>query len=531
MYIRFHNVKGRHGRLYTYLELVYSERRDGKVRQERVCSLGRVEELKKKGAIDRMIAKLSEAAQHRWVRAEALRLGTPWAKEYGPVLLMRRLWRDLGLEETIARLQRQTSVEVPVGEALLARVVSRMAMPRSELGSYSWLKEKVYAPEWEGLELHHLYRSLDFLAEHMETIEQALFWQVRDLFSLNVKLALFDTTSTYFEGRGPEGLAKFGYSRDKRSDQVQVIIGVLMTGDGIPVAHYVFPGNTADIDAFRQALSDVKRRFPLEGDVVIVADRGVVAESLLEALEAEGQGYILGIPLHKWKAAGKVLARPGRYHEVAGNLRVKEVELDGKRYILCHNPERELEDARRRAEIVAELEKELVHGGLPKLAKKKGYGRYLKIEGRGKASINWKRVKQDARCDGKYLLRTATNLSPEEVALAYKELWRVEHAFRKLKSGLEVRPVYHWTPARVRGHIGVCFLTLVMESALIRLLRAHGCKESLTKVMEAVQEVKAVKVELNGDLFLTRTDLPPLAQRAFAAVGLRPPPRFQPLPA
>jgi len=312
---------------------------------------------------------------------------------------------------------------------------------------------------------------------------------------------------------------------------VQVVIGVLMTGDGIPAAHYVFPGNTADIDAFRQALCDVKRRFPLEGDVVIVADRGVVAESLLEALEAEGQGYILGIPLHKWKAAGKVLARPGRYHEVAGNLRVKEVELDGKRYILCHNPERELEDARRRAEIVAELEKELVHGGLPKLAKKKGYGRYLKIEERGKASINWKRVKQDARCDGKYLLRTATDLSPEEVALAYKELWRVEHAFRELKSGLEVRPVYHWTPARVRGHIGVCFLTLVMESALIRLLRAHGCEESLTKIMEAVQEVKAVRVELGDDLFLTRTDLPPLAQRAFAAVGLRPPPRVQPLPA
>jgi hypothetical protein len=162
MYIRFHAIKGRHGQVYPYLKLVYSQRRDGKVRQERVCSLGRVEELQKVGAIDRMIAKLSTAAKHRWVRAEALKLGTPWIREYGPVLLMRRLWRNLGLEEIIAELQRPNS----------------------------------------------LYCSLDFLAEHMGTIEEALFGRVRDLFSLNVKLVLFDTTSTYFEGGGPEELAE-----------------------------------------------------------------------------------------------------------------------------------------------------------------------------------------------------------------------------------------------------------------------------------------------------------------------------------
>jgi hypothetical protein len=226
-----------------------------------------------------------------------------------------------------------------------------------------------------------------------------------------------------------------------------------------------------------------------------------------------------------------VLASPGRYHEVLDNLRVKEVWLDGKRYVLCHNPEREGEDARRRVEIVAVLEKELAHGGLPRLAKKKGYGRYLKIQEKGKASINWRRVEEDARYDGKYVLRTATDLSPEQVALAYKELWRVEHAFRDLKNGLEIRPVYHWTPSRVRGHIGVCFLALVMESALSRLLRSQGCEETLAKVMEAVQEVRAVKVELNSEVFLTRTDLSSLAQKAFAAVGLRPPPKVQPLPA
>lgn len=531
MYIRLHTVRGRKQQAYTYLEVVHSQRRNGKVQQERVCSLGRLEDLQESGALDRMIAKLAEVARQRWVRAESLKLGTPWAKEYGLVLLVRRLWQDLGLEKVINGLQRQSAIEVSMSEALLAMVTNRLVMPGSECGTYSWLQGRVYAPEWQGLELHHLYRSLDFLDRHMSVIEEQLFYRLRDLFSLELKLVLFDTTSSYFEGRGPVGLAANGYSRDKRPDRMQVVIAVLMTGDGVPVAHYVFPGNTADINAFRQALKDVKGRFPLGGRVVVVADRGVVSEPLLEALEGEGQEYIVGIPLHKWKAAARVLARPGRYHEVAEDLRVKEVELDGKRYIVCHNPEREPEDARRRMEVVAALEKELTGGDLTKLAKRKGYGRYIKIEEKGRASINWQRVERDARYDGKYLLRTATGLSPAEVAVAYKELWRVEAAFRNLKSGLEIRPMYHWTPPRVRGHIGVCFLALVVESALARLLREHGCQESVARVVEALQQVRAVRVELEGQAFLARTDLPVLAQKAFAAVGLRPPPGVQLLPA
>jgi hypothetical protein len=513
------------------LELVYSERRDGKVQQGRICSLGRLEELRESGALDRMMAKLAEVTKQRWVRAESLKLGTPWTKEYGLVLLVRRLWQDLGLEKVINGLQRQSAIEVSVSEALLAMVVNRLVMPGSECDTYDWLRSQVYAPEWQGLELHHLYRSLDFLAKHMSVIEEQLFFRLRDLFSLELKLVLFDTTSSYFEGRGPVGLAANGYSRDKRPDRVQVVIAVLMTHDGMPVAHYVFPGNTADINAFRQALKDLEGRFPLDGRVVVVADRGVVAEPLLQALEGEGREYIVGIPLHKWKAAGKVLGRPGRYHVVAENLRVKEVELEGKRYIVCHNPEREPEDARRRAEVVAALEKELASGDLAKLAKKKGYGRYVKIEEKGKAGINWRRVERDARYDGKYLLRTATELSPAEVATAYKELWRIEAAFRDLKSGLEIRPMYHWTPPRVRGHIAVCFLALVVESALARLLRNHACQESVARVVDALRQVKAVRVDLEGQVFLTRTDLSPLAQKAFTAVGLRSPPKVQQLPA
>ena len=246
-------------------------------------------------------------------------------------------------------------LEFSVEQAIFGMVLNRLLHPDSKLGTYEWLKEKVYWPPFEELELHHLYRALDFLEERIKTVEEALFLKDRDLFGLEVDLVFFDTTSTYFEGRGPEGLAERGYSRDKRPDLTQVIIGLVMSQEGIPVAHHVFPGNTADITLFRYVVADLRKCFAVRR-VVVVADRGVVSEPLLDALDKEGIGYIVGIPLRKWKVADKVLRRTGRYHKVAENLRVKEIWEDDKRYVVCHNPEREAEDAQRRMEMVTALE-------------------------------------------------------------------------------------------------------------------------------------------------------------------------------
>ncbi len=323
-------------------------------------------------------------------------------------------------------------------------------------------------------------------------------------------------------------MAERGFSRDKRPDLMQVIIGLVMSREGIPVAHHVFPGNTADIAVFRYAVADLRKRFAVRR-VVIVADRGVVSEPLLKALDREDIGYIVGIPLRKWKVADQVLRRPGRYHEVAENLRVKEVWEDEERYVVCHNPEREQEDAQRRMEIVAGLEAELARSGLAGLAKQKGYRRYIKVHDEGKAEVNWEKVKRDSRYDGKFILRSNTELSAAEIGTAYKELWRVEHAFRELKTGLEMRPVRHWTPSRVRGHFGVCFLALVMESTLARMLKEKRPQANYREVLRDLEQVKAVRVELNNRAFLLRMELPGRAYDAFQAVGLRPPPRLQPL--
>jgi len=301
-----------------------------------------------------------------------------------------------------------------------------------------------------------------------------------------------------------------------------------MTRESIPIAHHVFPGNTADINAFHYALKDIKERFPLE-KVIIVADRGVVSEDLLETLEAESQAYIVGIPLRKWKVADQILKEGGEYQKVAPNLEVNEVWHDGKRYVICYNPEQAEKDRKERLSFVTHLEAELKQGGLTGLAKRKGYGRYLNVLEKGKAEIDWGKVFGQEYYDGKYLLRTSAVLSPSEIALAYKGLWRIENAFRELKTGLEIRPCYHWTESRVKGHIAMCFLALVIEAAIERVLRVNKLEASISEVLEVVEQIKAVRVEANGEAFLCRTDLPPLAGKVFAALGIRPPPKVLPL--
>lgn len=267
------------------------------------------------------------------------------------------------MHQLLREVYHKSLVEFPVVEAIFGMVLNRLVDPDSKLGAYEWLKQKVYWPPFEGLELHHLYRALDFLDDRIKGVEQALLIQDRDSFDLNVDLVFFDTTSTYFEGHRPQVLSERGYSRDKRTDLTQVIIGLVMIREGIPVAHHVFSGNTADIEVFRYAGADLRGRFAVRR-VIVVADGGVASGPLLEALDKEGIGYIVGIPLKKWKAADRVLRRAGRYHEAAENLGVTEVWHNGQRYVVCHNQERELDDARRRMEIVAALATSGVKFGL-----------------------------------------------------------------------------------------------------------------------------------------------------------------------
>lgn len=526
MYIRTKVFRNKDGSTRTYLYIVRGRRVNGKVRQEIVASLGRLEELQENG-LDQLIEGLARFSKKQWIQAQAKEVEAKWAKELGPALVFRRLWEELNLDRILKKLLAGTQITTNVEEAVFAMVLNRLCDPQSKLGVKRWL-ETVYRREFEHLELHHFYRSLDFLAEHKDQIEIELFDRVRDLFNVELDLVFWDTTSTYFEGQGPEGLAEYGFSKDNRSDRLQVLIGILMTRDGTPVAHQVFPGNTADVDTFRAAMDDLKGRFMLRR-VILVGDRGMVSKRVLREIEASGLEYIVGVRMRKLKSMAEVLSRAGRYRDVKENLKVKEVLHEGTRYIVCFNPEEAEHDRKAREAMVAKLEEKLRSNGLKALVGNRGYRRYLKIKG-AEAAIDQKVLKEEARFDGKYVLQTNSVLPPDEVAPAYKGLWQVERAFRELKSGLDLRPIYHWTEERVRGHIMVCFLSFVLETTLRKKLKETGSEAPYHQILHDLQQLKAVKINLEGQTYLARTELTGEAFDVFKALGLRPPSRVQVVP-
>jgi transposase len=527
MFVREKRVRNRDGSERRYLQLVENYRVEGRVRQRVVANLGRLDRLRGAGELDRLVVSLARYAERTKVVDLAEELGCEWAREWGVPLVCERLLSELGVEAELERALAGRRIRAPLAEAVLALVANRISEPASKLGCDRWL-ERAHHERFAAVELQHLYRACDLLAELKDELELALWDQRRTLLEQELELVFFDTTTTYFEGERLQGFARFGHSKDRRPDRLQLVVGILCTRQGIPIAHRVFPGNTSDVDALLAAIAELKQRFQVKR-VVVVADRGTVGTRTLEALEQAGFDYIVGVRLRKLKAARQVLARAGRYREVAANLRVKQVVHEGVRYIVCHNPEAAAEDAQERAEIVAHLE-EALGKGQAHLVGNRGYRRYLRVEP-GALTLDRTKINEDARYDGKWVLRTSTELPAEEVALAYKSLWQAERLFRTVKGPLSWRPVYLWTEKRVRGHLVACFLALACEAELFhRLAAQEGERPSYPEVVSDLKALSAIDLSIGQQRYLVRTELRPHAHAAFRAAGLRPPPRVQPLP-
>jgi len=521
MFARIKNQRNKDGSVRQYLEIVENRRVDGKVRQRVLANLGRLDRAQE-GQIDALIGSLAKFSIRRALfDAAPDALSAQWSRDYGPVLVFRRLWEDLGLNGTLAKLLEGSKIQHDVEEATFAMVLNRLMDPESKLGVSRWV-DKVFRPEFESLGPQHFYRSLDVLARNKRLVEEALFARVRSLFDLELDVVFYDTTSTYVHGTQAR-LAEFGYSRDKRPDLRQVTVGILMTRDGMPVGHQVFPGNFADVECFLAALADLRCRYKL-GRVVMVADRGMVSKTTLAALDNDGYQYIVGARMRRLKGAQRALAEPGPYQRVNDRLEVRESVSGDRRYIVCHNPGQERRDRQTREQIVAKLREKLAAGTVTGLVGNSGYRRYLRLSDT-KGTIDEAKVESEALYDGKYVLMTNTDLPAAEVALAYKDLWQVERAFRDLKSNLDLRPIYHWTTRRIRGHIMVCFLAFALEKLLVRRLKESHPELEYPQVRADLDQLKMLKLSVNGRGYLLRTELQGNAYALFRAVGSCPPPR------
>ncbi|MBC7230646.1 MAG: transposase [Actinobacteria bacterium] len=513
MFIREKTVQGR-----TYLQVVENYREGAKLRQRVIATLGRKEELSASGQIEGVLKSLSRFSDRVRV-TEDFREGKLEAKKavkIGPDLVCARLWSELGCDAAIAKLLSGRKYAFSVERAVYAAVLARLFFPGSDRFAERQARD-FRISEAEGISLHHLYRAMAWPGENREGMEEELFFRNRDLFC-SLSVVFFCTTSLCFEGRGGEALGQRGYPKDRRPDENRMVVGVVMDGAERPISCPMWPGNTADAATILPVAAALRERFGVS-DICIVADRGMVGAQNAKKLTDMGFPYILGAGMRLEKRAmAEALSRAGRYREVSGNLKVKEVAHEGKRYVVCVNPSEAVHDRAAREAIVSDLQEKLKRGA-SSLIGNSGYRRYLQLG--QKPEIDWERVKTEECYDGRWVLTTTADLSAEEVALKYKELWRVERVFREAKDTLATRPIYHKYDSTISGHVFCSFLALLIMHELKRRVDFPCEWRQLKQDLEAVYEIEVAD---GGKRWLLRSPLEGVAGKVFKAAGVAVPP-------
>jgi hypothetical protein len=539
----------------TYLQLVENHWRDGRPQQTVLATLGRLDELQQRGAVDgllrsgaRFAEKLLVLTAHQQGHLPAVR-----TLRLGAVLIFERLWQQTGCAAVLEQLLAPRHFAFAVERAVFLTVLHRLLQPGSDRAADKW-KHDYLLDGAADLDLHHLYRAMAWLGETLpaeqqrgstrlvplctkDRIEEGIFQRRRDLFT-QLEVVFFDTTSIYFEGEGGEELGQYGHSKDHRPDLYQMIVGAVLDGDGRPICCAMWPGNTTDVKTLIPIVDDLYRRFGIV-KVCIVADRGMISQETIDDLDQQGWPYILGARMRRCKEVREqVLNDRGRFRVVhprsrdpkdPSPLKVKEVRIEDRRYVVCVNEDEVKKDRADREAILAGLREQLQQGD-KSLVGNKGYRRYLKVEGPGHFAIDEAKIAEESRYDGTWVLRTSTDFPTAEVALQFKRLWQVEQWFRSCKSLLETRPIYHQRDETIRGHVFCSFLALLLRYELQTRLAAHGKVLEWADVVDDLERLQYVEVEQDGKRFRLRTELQGSCGQVFRAVGVAIPPTVQQLP-
>jgi len=531
---------------YAYLQIVQSFRDNGQVRQQVLSTVGRLDVLQSTGQLDNLLRSgLRFSKELAVLDAHAAGHTQPVSVlRVGPDLIFGRLWEQLKIGAVIEQALQGRSYEFDVERAVYLTVIHRLFASGSDRAAERW-REAYRLPGTEALDLHHLYRAMAFLGQPLgpqlskpvlgtprctkDWIEEALFEQRRDLFS-ELELVFFDTTSIYFEGRGGQDIGRHGKSKDHRPDLKQMVVGVVLDGQGWPLCCEMWPGNTADAKTVLPVVARMRERFGV-GRVCIVADRGMISAQTIGALES-GElkcDYILGARMRSMKEVSeRVVADRGRYQEVhperslakdPSPLKVKEVVLADRRYVVCMNEEQRRKDAADRQAIVAHLRVQLKQGD-KELIGNQGYRKYVRTGPGQRFTIDEAKVKEEARYDGKWVLRTNRKDPPKTIAMSYKQLWMVEDTFRTMKSILETRPIYHKRDETIRGHVFCSFLALLLKRELEQRLEQKAQSWEWAEILRGLDNLQEVEAVFQGKRFVLRSQVLGQAHKAFAAAGV-----------
>jgi hypothetical protein len=543
MFVRVKKIGG-----YEYLYLVKNVREGGRHVQRVIKSLGRRDDVEDSGLLDGLIASAARHSRRSIVLSSFYRgeLAEIRRRSLGPDLVFGHLWQETGCQAVLRRHLAGRRFGFDVERAVYLTVVHRLVVSGSDRHASTW-QQTLDIPGAKDLLLDHAYKAMAWLGEAIDgedsgqarhctdAIEEALYEHRKSLFGA-ISVAFFDTTSLYFEGDGGT-LGHPGHSKDFRPQLDQVVLGIVLDEQDRPIASFLWPGNTADVTTLLPVVERLHSRFGVDR-ACIVADRGMISAETIAALEARKIDYILGARERSSKevretvlhddGAAVPLTIPRQKGET--DLTVKEVKVEGRRYIVCRNEEEARKDAETRATVLAGLQRKLA-GGAKGLVGNKGFRRFLAAPGDNGFAIDPAKVEADAQFDGIFVLRTSLAMSALAVVLRYRNLLTVEQSFLAAKTLLATRPVFHRTDAAIRGHVFCTFLALVLRRELLdRLVARGGAVPEWQCIIDDLLDLSAVEVEQDGRRALLRTAPRPSIDPICRALGLTLPPVFQEVP-
>jgi len=396
------------------------------------------------------------------------------------------------------------------------------------------------------IELQHIYRSLDLLADHKNEIERFLYQWEKDLFTINVDVVLYDLTTLRFESTREDldELRRFGYSKEMRSDCTQVVLGLLTDTNGIPLCFEVHPGNTFEGNTLNGIVDEMRKKFAIRR-FIFIADRGLFSFDNLEHIRNNQGEFIVGLKMGSMeKEVQEDFYQIENFTWINEQLAVYETRIREDRCIITWSKSRAERDRKTREDVIEKIKKKIAADKkkAKKLITNRNYKKYVKIAGNDQCELNHKAIAEEAAKDGFFgVITNVTSMSPSEIVTHYKQLWKVEDAFGEIKGTLKTRPMFHWTDKRIIGHLVLCFLAYLCEAYLTKALRDNyeqlerksiinktikSRQLTVVQAMDELAQVMAVPVKVRKETIWIRTDIPTNAKSLMKTIGMRIPPKI-----
>ena len=527
----------------AYYHLVESYRDNGKVKHRTLLALGKVKE----GNLEKLSNAINKHLDSINVLDLAKHIDIKDAYIYGSLLVLDRLMEQLGINESIAGLQKMhPKLSIDLKKVLFTLVSSRFVKPVSKLALYDRWIDRLYPQMVDhDIALQHIYRSLDILAKHKEWIEQSLYWHRKDLFSMNVDIVLYDLTTLRFESTRTDmgKLRKFGYSKEMRTDCTQVVFGLLTDTDGIPLSFEVHPGNTFEGNTLEEIVETIRKKFAVRR-FIFIADRGLFSSKNLDHIRHSQGEFIVGLKMGVLqKQLQQDFYNIKNFTFINEGLAVWETALGEDRCIITWSKSRAERDHKTREDILDKIRVKLnkKNTKTKNFVTNQNYQKFLIIKDNETPALNQEAIDEQAKRDGFFgIITNVKTMSASEIVFNYKQLWKIEDSFGELKGNLKARPVFHWTDERIIGHLMVCFLAYLCEAFMTKALRekydnlqskAVNNKTIKTRqlstvmAMEELNSVLAIPVKIKEMTYWVRTDIPENAQNLLKALGMRIPPK------